>query len=48
MAGLTRVLPKSLCMSYAVNNFYGTGIEIGLDLGRLAILKKIGPVMSNF
>jgi hypothetical protein len=38
----------SLYISRVVSNFYGTEIRFGLVLGQLAVLKKMGLIMSNF
>jgi hypothetical protein len=41
--------PKSLYISHAVINFYGTEIEIWAGFGPVGNTeKKIGPIMSNF
>ena len=47
------VYSKSFYISHAVNNFYGTGLEIWAGFwpvgNKLVILKKkIGRIMSNF
>ena len=41
---------KSLQISHAVGNFYGTGFEIWAGLGPVGITEKksVGPIMSNF
>ena len=41
---------KSLYISHAVSNFYGTGIEIWAGFGPVGNTEKKswGPIMSNF
>ena len=40
---------KSLYISPAASNFYGTGIEIWAGFGPVGNTeKKLGPIMSNF
>ena len=43
------IYPKSLHISRAVSNFYGTEIKIWAGFGSVGNTeKKIGPKMSNF
>ena len=38
---------QNICsVGHVVSNLYGTEFEIGLVLGWLVILKKIGPIMK--
>ena len=39
---------KSLYISCAADNFYGTDIEIWAGFGPVGSTKKIGSIMSNF
>ena len=44
------LLPKSICISRAVSNFYGTEIEIWAGFGPVGNTEKINleAIMSNF
>ena len=49
-SGIFLLLPKSLYISPAVTNFYGTEIEIFAGFGPVGNTEKkiLGPIISNF